>query len=124
MPGDRRGSRIPPSVLSRGITSQYGAKIRGVPPIPMEGDSADRSGCLSRSFAMHFLQRRLTLMKKSGIDLVIDVGANQGQFARTMRDQLSYRGRIVSFEPLTNAFAALRRAAAGDPSWICYNIAL
>src|SRR2546430_1727331 len=91
----------------RGATNSNGWLLRGY------------GGCLRRSFAMHFLQRRLTLMKKSGIDLVIDVGANQGQFARTMRDQLGYRGRIVSFEPLTHAFAALLRTAAGDPSWSC-----
>ncbi|HET7608501.1 MAG TPA: FkbM family methyltransferase [Gammaproteobacteria bacterium] len=51
-----------------------------------------------------------------GIDLVFDVGANTGQFAREIRDN-GFRGRIVSFEPLSHAHRQLTAAAASDPSW-------
>ena len=51
-----------------------------------------------------------------GVDLVIDVGANIGQYGQLLR-QLDYRGTILSFEPLADAHAALAAAAADDANW-------
>lgn len=59
-------------------------------------------------------------MREFGIDLVIDVGANTGQFASEIR-QSGYRGRIVSFEPLSTAHAELERRCRGDRSWKAYS---
>lgn len=50
------------------------------------------------------------------VDLILDVGANVGQFALKMRE-VGYRGTIVSFEPLSAAHARLSQAAAHDPRW-------
>jgi FkbM family methyltransferase len=50
------------------------------------------------------------------IDLVIDVGANDGGYAGALR-RLGYGGQIVSFEPLSEPFARLRAAAEGDTRW-------
>lgn len=51
-----------------------------------------------------------------GVDRVLDVGANTGQFGAELRSN-GFRGWIVSFEPLSAAHAALTARAAGDPKW-------
>ena len=50
------------------------------------------------------------------IDLVLDVGANTGQFALQCR-AAGYQGEILSFEPSAAAHAALTQTSADDPHW-------
>jgi FkbM family methyltransferase len=52
-------------------------------------------------------------------DLILDVGANSGQFALSVRE-LGYRGRIVSFEPMREAHGQLieQQRRARDPQWL------
>lgn len=56
------------------------------------------------------------VLKTFGIDLVLDIGANTGQYGQLLRE-VGYRGRIVSFEPLADAHAALLATSAGDRAW-------
>jgi FkbM family methyltransferase len=50
------------------------------------------------------------------VDAVIDVGANTGQYATSLR-ALGWTGPILSIEPLPDAHEALARQAAADPLW-------
>lgn len=75
------------------------------------------------SHRKHPLARRKKLLDTYGISLVLDVGANVGQYAQELRD-IGYPGRMVSFEPLKSAYARLLAASGKDRSWDCLNIAL
>lgn len=57
------------------------------------------------------------------INCVLDVGANYGQYGTMLRDA-GYRGRIVSFEPVSASYQRLQQAAAKDGNWDTYNFAL
>lgn len=79
---------------------------------------------LIRRFGYEVSPRPLTrLVRSFDPDLVIDVGANEGQFGRELR-AAGYDGRIVSFEPHPDAFRRLGGPVASDPMWDARNEAL
>lgn len=61
------------------------------------------------------------VMRAQRIDVVLDIGANDGDFGREIRDE-GYRGRIVSFEPNPHAYARLCKAIAHDPLWEAHQL--
>jgi len=69
----------------------------------------------TRVFAHHIERLRIAT--------VFDVGANEGQYANLLR-QDGYQGKIVSFEPVQEAFDKLANRAARDPNWIAVHAAL
>lgn len=68
---------------------------------------------LPHAAAHHHLRELLRLHR---IDLVVDVGANRGQFGKLIR-KLGYRGEIVSFEPQSAIRESLAHAAGLDGNW-------
>lgn len=67
--------------------------------------------------------RSHNILHHYGFDLVFDIGANMGQYARELR-ALGYRGTIISFEPLSMAFKVLEKSARNDPQWKAFNCAI
>lgn len=63
------------------------------------------------------------VIRTRGINCVIDVGGNRGQFATRLR-ALGYAGRIVSFEPSPTVQPVISAAAQRDPNWIVRPVAL
>lgn len=54
---------------------------------------------------------------KLSIDIIIDVGANVGQYATQARKE-GYTGKIVSFEPLPQAYSVLKENSEAKANWI------
>jgi FkbM family methyltransferase len=67
--------------------------------------------------------RRIKIINDNHINLVLDVGANNGGYALSMRE-FGYTKKIISFEPLKSAFSELKISAQKDKNWILNNYAL
>lgn len=59
---------------------------------------------------------RMRLLQSLSPDVVVDVGANTGQFASELR-LAGYSGPIVSIEPVSDAFGQLSERSKADPAW-------
>lgn len=76
-------------------------------------------------FSVHSssLARRLHLLRHYDVNLLLDVGANTGQYVQIMRSY-GYSGRVVSFEPLGDVYRQLQAHAAADEAWETVHCAL
>jgi FkbM family methyltransferase len=79
------------------------------------------SGIHVDRYTPHLVRR--DLMDSEGVGVVFDVGANTGQYGKQLRSH-GYRGRIISFEPVSTAFEVLSEAAALSDDWSCSRLAL
>ncbi|MGO4442775.1 FkbM family methyltransferase [Mycobacterium sp. 2YAF39] len=78
----------------------------------------------SRSYSERDFKRKFVQhLKSRNVDVVLDIGANSGQYSAGLR-KAGFKGRIVSFEPLSEPFSALKGRAANDPLWECRQGAL
>lgn len=69
------------------------------------------------------LVRRIKLLEYHNIDVILDIGANIGQYGCLMRS-LGYKGEIISFEPTQKAFKTLQKNAKQNKNWSVYNYSL
>ncbi|OXA80910.1 FkbM family methyltransferase [Flavobacterium branchiophilum NBRC 15030 = ATCC 35035] len=69
------------------------------------------------------LVRRIKLLEYHNIDVILDIGANIGQYGCLMRS-LGYKGAIISFEPTQKAFETLQKNAKQSKNWSVYNYSL
>lgn len=64
------------------------------------------------------------LFHQFDIDLVLDVGANRGQYVKMLRGDLDYTGKIVSFEPMHHEYDVLKKNFGTDTEWCGFNVGL
>ncbi len=63
---------------------------------------------------------REALLGSGEVELVIDVGAHEGEYGSSLR-AAGYRGGILSFEPVARHYERLLAVAGGDGTWNCLN---
>jgi FkbM family methyltransferase len=63
------------------------------------------------------------LLDSLNVSCVLDIGANEGQYAKNIRIG-GYKNRIISFEPVKEPFTKLKKLAVNDGLWEIHNIAL
>ena len=64
------------------------------------------------------------LIERYGIDCILDVGGNMGQYHDMLRDEVGFKGWIWSFEPVAKYVAMLKHKAVSDPRWKVFDFAL
>ena len=69
-----------------------------------------------------FTAAREELLCTRGVSVVLDVGANSGQYGAMLR-ALGFTGRLVSLEPVADAYAELERRAGADGAWDAVRVA-
>ncbi|MBA3264341.1 MAG: FkbM family methyltransferase [Thermoleophilaceae bacterium] len=69
-----------------------------------------------------FAAAREALLERRAVDVVLDVGANAGQYGAMLRE-LGFAGRLVSLEPVAEAYAELERRAQADGAWEAVRVA-
>jgi len=71
---------------------------------------------VKRKTAVSFELSILKWLAKKNIDVVIDIGANEGQYGNKIRN-MGYEGEIISFEPSSEAYEKLLKNCENDQHW-------
>jgi FkbM family methyltransferase len=85
--------------------------------------AADQLARRGLELRRHSATRRQAMLVKHAVDMVLDVGAADGGYGRSLR-KFGYTGRIISFEPLSASFDSLRTSIQNDPTWSAHHLAL
>ncbi len=70
-----------------------------------------------------FDEARLYAILSTNVSLIVDGGANEGQWAKRIRRD-GYTGRLLSIEPGSSAFNKLLKYSSDDEAWETLNVAL
>ena len=70
---------------------------------------------LSNNFYYHIAQT----LEFHNIDLVLDIGANEGQFAEKLIEH-GYKKKIISFEPIEDVHKILKKNSKAHDNWTVY----
>jgi FkbM family methyltransferase len=90
----------------------------------LRGNSSSSRRQAARSFSNISAHEVGHILRHGEVDLLLDVGANEGQFHDFVRKQLGFNGPIVSFEPNPDLGAELSRRREKDANWYVHQYAL
>ncbi|TKT93284.1 FkbM family methyltransferase [Dyadobacter frigoris] len=76
-----------------------------------------------RKYPTSFLNAKKIYLEQEKINVILDVGANTGQFAQETFG-IGYNKKIISFEPLTSTFKELSQNAKKYDNWETFKFAL
>ena len=79
--------------------------------------------CIRKKKSPSLKSHLFNLIDQYLIDIVIDVGANHGQFGKLLRS-IGYQGEILSFEPSKKSFEILSKVSSKDERWTIYPLGL
>lgn len=57
------------------------------------------------------------MLEKQRVEVVLDVGANKGQFATFLRSHVGFTGEIISFEPIPENVRYIEFMSSRDDKW-------
>jgi FkbM family methyltransferase len=69
-----------------------------------------------KKYNLNSSERLVNSLQYHNIDTILDIGANKGQFALDLLNA-DYKGNIISFEPLSNAYDQLSRNSRRYNKW-------
>ena len=80
---------------------------------------------LSLSYSREYIYEHhlAEMLERYAIKTVIDVGANIGGYGQLLR-RIGFKGRIISFEPVSEPYEKLSALASKDPLWETFPCAL
>lgn len=78
----------------------------------------------ARTIHYHWLRQLGALLNEFRIDLVIDGGANTGQYASTLLGFSGYAGEVHSYEPLSQEFGVMKQYESHYAGWKMFNMAI
>ena len=70
------------------------------------------------------LRRRKKIIEFYNITKILDVGANNGQYAIEILEDLNFKGHIISFEPVKSTFNNLNKKSNKYFNWSSFNFGL
>lgn len=104
--------------------SAEGTRVRSVAKQVIQRAVRTAGYCIGQYPPVDSLAYHLkTVLASLEIDLVLDVGAHEGEFVGLVRG-LGYDGDIISLEPVSSSFAKLTKARQADTCWRGHKVAL
>jgi FkbM family methyltransferase len=109
-------------------SSRKGVEVAKAGPrgwiVAQRDSSPEAEPALEKQITSLLGQRHVAwLLDTYDVDCVLDVGANTGQYGKSLRRH-GYQGHIVSFEPVPQFVEAVEKASADDDRWTVRPVAL